>query len=135
MVDLALLLLRAMLAVIFVSHGAQKLVPGIGGSSPEHEARRFESAGLRPARELALLTGVLQLGAGLFVGLGLLTPLAALALAVMMSVAALKAHDGRGFFIQNGGYEYNLALVAVSLALIFAGAGAYSLDAALGLFW
>lgn len=135
MVEVALLLLRAMLAVIFISHGAQKLVPGVGGSSPEREARRFENAGLRPARELAMLTGVLQLGAGALVGVGLLTPLAALALAVMMTVAALKAHDGRGFFIQNGGYEYNLALVAVSLALILSGAGAYSLDAALGLFW
>lgn len=135
MVDVALLLVRVMMALVFVSHGAQKLVPGIGGSSPEHEARRFEDAGLRPARELALLTGVLQLGAGAFVGVGLLTPLAALALATMMAVAALKAHDGRGFFIQNGGYEYNVALVAVSVALMLAGAGSYSLDAALGLFW
>lgn len=135
MVDVALLLLRVMLAVIFVSHGAQKLLPGIGGSSPEYEASRFESAGLRPARELALFTGVLQLGAGIFVGAGLLTPLAALALAAMMAIAALKAHDGRGFFIQNGGYEYNLALVVVSLALVLAGAGAYSLDGALGWFW
>lgn len=135
MVDLALLLLRAMLAVVFVSHGAQKLLPGIGGSSPEHEARRFQNAGLRPARELALLTGVLQLGAGALVGVGLFTPLAARAIAVMMAVAALKAHDGRGFFIQNGGYEYNVVLVVVSLALVLAGAGSYSLDGVLGLFW
>jgi putative oxidoreductase len=123
------------LALIFVSHGVQKLVPGIGGSSPEHEARRFEQAGIRPPREMALLTGVLQLGAGVLVLVGLLTPIAAFALGVMMTVAALRAHDGRGFFIQNGGYEYNLALVVVSLALILAGAGSYSLDAAFGLFW
>jgi putative oxidoreductase len=135
MVDLALLLLRVLIALIFVSHGAQKLVPGVGGSSPEHEAWRFEQAGIRPAREMALLTGVLQLGAGALVLLGFLTPLAALALGIMMSVAALRAHDGRGFFIQNGGYEYNLALVLVSLALILTGAGAYSLDAAFGIFW
>ena len=134
MVDLALLLLRILLAVVFVLHGAQKLFKGIGGSSPAKEAERFEKAGLQPARELALLTGVLQLGAGSSVGLGLLTPLAALTLGVMV-VAALRAHDGRGFFIQNGGYEYNLALVVVSLALILAGAGSYSLDALFGLFW
>ncbi len=135
MVDLALFLLRALLALIFVSHGAQKLVPGIGGSSPEHEAARFEKAGIRPAREMALLTGVLQLGAGVLVLVGLLTPIAAFALGVMMMVAAFRAHDGRGFFIQNGGYEYNLALVVVSLALILTGAGSFSLDAALGWFW
>jgi putative oxidoreductase len=67
--------------------------------------------------------------------LGLLTPLAAFVLGATMVVAALRAHDGRGFFIQNGGYEYNVALAVVSLALILAGAGSYSLDAALGLFW
>lgn len=135
MVDLALLMLRALLALVFVSHGVQKLVPGIGGSSPEHEAARFEKAGIRPAREMALLTGVLQAGSGVLLLVGLLTPLAAFVLGATMVVAALRAHDGRGFFIQNGGYEYNLALVVVSLALILAGAGSYSLDAALGLFW
>lgn len=135
MVDLALLLLRGLLALVFVLHGAQKLVPGIGGSSPEREARRFEAVGMRPARELALFTGVLQLGAGALVLVGFLTPLAALALGGTMVVATLRAHDGRGFFIQNGGYEYNVTLAVVSLALILAGAGSYSLDAALGLFW
>jgi uncharacterized membrane protein YphA (DoxX/SURF4 family) len=50
-VDLALLLLRGLLALVFVLHGTQKLLPGIGGSSPEREARRFEAAGIRPARE------------------------------------------------------------------------------------
>jgi putative oxidoreductase len=79
-VDLALLLLRGLLALVFVLHGAQKLLPGIGGSSPEREARRFEAAGIRPARELALFTGLLQLGAGALVLVGFLTPLAALAL-------------------------------------------------------
>lgn len=135
MVDLALLLLRGLLALVFVLHGAQKLLPGIGGSRPEREARRFEAAGIRPARELALFTGLLQLGAGALVLVGFLTPLAALALGGTMVVAALRAHDGQGFFIQNGGYEYKVTLEVVSLALILAGAGSYSLDAALGLFW
>lgn len=135
MVDLALSLLRGLLALVFVLHGAQKLLPGIGGSSPEREVRRFEAAGMRPARELALFTGLLQPGAGALVLVGFLTPLAALALGGTMVVAALRAHDGRGFFIQNGGYEYNVTLAVVSLALILAGAGSYSLDAALGLFW
>lgn len=135
MVDLALFLLRMLLAAVFVSHGAQKLVPGIGGSSPAREARRFERAGIQPAREMALLAGVLQLGAGVLMLVGFLTPLAALVLGTTMVVAALSAHDGRGFFIQNGGYEYNVVLAVVSLALILAGAGSHSLDAALGLFW
>lgn len=36
-------------------------------------------------------------------------------------VTALRAHDGLGFFIQNGGYEYTAALSVVSLALVLAG--------------
>lgn len=85
MVDLALLLLRGLLALVFVLHGAQKLLPGVGGSSPEREARRSERAGIRPAREMALLTGVLQLGAGALVLAGFMTPLAALALGASSS--------------------------------------------------
>lgn len=96
----------------------------MGGSSPEHEVRRFERAGIRPAREMALLTGALQVGAGALALVGFLTPVAALVLGGMMMVAALRAHDGRGFFVQNGGYEYNVALAVMSLALMLAGAGA-----------
>lgn len=59
-----MLLLRALLALVFVAHGVQKLVPGVGGLSPGHEARRFERASIWPAREMTLLTGVLQVSVG-----------------------------------------------------------------------
>lgn len=131
MVDVSLLLLRALLAVVFVAHGVQKLPGPLGGSSPAEEGRRFEKARLRPGRPLALLAGVGQVTSGLLVLVGFLTPLAALFLGLTMVVAALKAHPGRGFFIQNGGYEYNVTLAVVCLALILSGAGAYSLDAAI----
>ena len=66
---------------------------------------------------------------------GLLTPLAALALSVVMIVAIVKVHLKNGFFAASGLYEFNLVLIAVAGALLLAGSGAYSIDAALGIFW
>ena len=37
-------------------------------------------------------------------------------------------HGPKGFFVQNGGYEYNLVLAAAALALAAAGPGAFSLE-------
>jgi putative oxidoreductase len=67
--------------------------------------------------------------------LGFLTPLAALALIVVMSVTIVAVHLKNGFFNTNGGYEFNLALAGMALTLLIVGAGAYSLDSVLGIFW
>ena len=55
-----------------------------------------------------------------------------LALATM-AVAIAKVHGPKGFFIQNGGYEYNLVLIVAALAVAVMGPGALSLDHVLGL--
>jgi len=60
--------------------------------------------------------------------LGLLTPLAALLVLGTMAVAIAKVHGRKGFFVQNGGFEYNLVLAIAALALAAAGPGAVSLD-------
>jgi uncharacterized membrane protein YphA (DoxX/SURF4 family) len=86
-------------------------------------------AGLSSAYRLAELVG------GILVIVGFLTPLAALALIVVMSVAVLTVHLKNGYFNTNGGYEFNLALGGLALTLLIAGAGAYSLDSLLGIFW
>jgi putative oxidoreductase len=44
-------------------------------------------------------------------------------------------HLKNGFFVTNGGYEFNLALAGMALTLLIIGAGAYSLDSVLGIFW
>jgi putative oxidoreductase len=66
---------------------------------------------------------------------GLLTALAALVLSVVMIVAIVKVHLKNGFFAASGGYEFNLVLIAVAVALLLAGSGAYSIDAALEILW
>jgi putative oxidoreductase len=52
-----------------------------------------------------------------------------------MIVAVLTVHLKNGFFNTNGGYEFNLALAGMALTLLIVGAGVYSLDSALGIFW
>ena len=50
-----------------------------------------------------------------------------------MAVAIAKVHGPKGFFVQNGGYEYNLVLIVVALAVAAMGPGRFSLDYVLGL--
>ncbi|ABG03874.1 DoxX [Rubrobacter xylanophilus DSM 9941] len=135
MVDLALLVLRVVLGVIFVAHGAQKLFGSFGGPGLKGTAGFFGQLGIRPAYPMAVAVGVVEFFGGLLAALGLLTPVAAVGIILVMVVAILTVHLRNGFFNQNGGYEFNLALIGIALALLLAGAGSYSLDAALGLFW
>jgi putative oxidoreductase len=135
MVDLALLVLRVVLGVIFVAHGAQKLFGSFGGPGLKGTAGFFEQLGIRPAHPMAVVVGVVEFFGGLLAALGLFTPVAAVGIILVMVGAILTVHLRNGFFNQNGGYEFNLALIGVALALLLAGAGSYSLDAALGLFW
>ncbi len=132
MVDVGLLVLRVVLGVIFAAHGAQKLFGSFNRPGLKGTARFHEQLGIRPPFAMAVLAGLAELVGGILVAVGFLTPLAAAALIVTMVVAALTVHIKNGFFAQTGGYEFNLALVGMALTLLLAGAGAFSLDAALG---
>ena len=71
--------------------------------------------------------------AGLLFAAGLLTPLAALALIVVMLNAIITVHWPKGFFVTAGGYEYNLTIVAIAAVVSAIGPGRDSLDNALGI--
>jgi putative oxidoreductase len=88
------------------------------------------SIGLEPGYLMALLAGSAEFFGGVFLLLGLLTRPTALVLAVTMLVAILSVHIGNGLFMSNNGYEFGLALLAGSVALLLSGAGRLSLDAA-----
>src|SRR5439155_5133360 len=91
------------------------------------------SLGFRPARVWAGLAVGGEVAAGFLFLLGLLTPLAGLLVVATMVVAIAKVHGPKGFFVQNGGYEYNLVLIVAALAVAAMGPGRYSLDHLLGL--
>jgi putative oxidoreductase len=133
--DTGLLILRVVFGLALASHGSQKLFgwfegPGIAGT-----AQMMEQLGFRPPRVQAVAAGLVEAGSGLALALGLLTPLAAGAAISVMFVATMTVHLPKGFFNQNGGFEYPLALATGALAVALIGPGAISADAALGIDW
>ena len=77
---------------------------------------------------MALGAGSAEFFGGIALLLGLLTRPAAVVLAITMLVAIFVVHIGNGLFMSNNGYEFGLALLAISVALAFNGAGALSVD-------
>ncbi len=129
--DIALLLLRLVFGLTFAAHGIQKLFGWFGGHGLEGTAGFFESLGLKPGRTMALMAGLGELVGGLLIAFGLLTEVGAVLMIVPMLIAIFKVHGKNGYWATDGGYEYNLAIITVAVALVFAGPGAYSLDALL----
>ncbi len=125
------LALRIPVGIIFAVHGAQKLYGWFGGYGLAGTGQWLESIGLAPGVLMALLAGSAEFFGGLALIAGVLVRPAAASLAFAMLVAIVSAHLGKGFFVDKGGYEYALALLAVSVALMFSGGGRASVDRAL----
>ena len=110
------LMLRATVGTYFVGHGLQKLSGWFGGDGPDGTGEFFESIGLRPGRQNALLAGAAELGGGTMLALGFLTPLGAAAITGVMTNAIRHVHAKNGVWNSNGGVELPGA-VATALAL------------------
>lgn len=130
---MGLLLLRVVVGLLFVGHGTQKLFGWFGGNRIDGTAGFYDQLGYPRPRKMAVLAGATEAGAGLLLTLGLLTPLAAAAIIGLMISAIYTVHADNGLWNTQGGYEYNLVLIAAAAALAFAGPGALALDGALGL--
>jgi putative oxidoreductase len=132
--DIASLLLRSMVGVVFIDHGAQKLFGAFGGDGLDAAANAMAGFGLKPGMFFAVLAGISELSGGLLLLVGLLTPVAGLIITGLM-IVAIAVSTGQNGFIAVGrlGYEYNLVLITMALALIIAGPGRLSLDHQLGL--
>ncbi len=122
------LVLRIPLGIILAAHGAQKLFGWFGGYGLEGTGQWMASIGLEPGYLMALAAGSAEFFGGIALILGLLTRPAALVAAVTMAVALVVVHLPNGLFLSNDGYEFALALLAVSVALVFQGGGALSVD-------
>lgn len=126
--SLSSLLMRLSAGVIFAAHGAQKLFGSFGGGGLEGTAQWMASIGLEPGYLMALAAGSAEFFGGIALLLGLLTRPAAFVLAMTMLVAVITVHLPNGLFLSNNGYEFGLALLAITGALVLNGGGKLSLD-------
>src|SRR3954453_2134897 len=127
---LASAVLRGVIGGLFVGHGTQKLFGWFGGHGLQGTSGFFETLGLRPGKRHATAAGASEAGGGALLALGALPPVAAGLIPGTMVTAIRKAHADKGPWVTNGGYEYNLTLIAAMLALTEAGPGRPSVDEA-----
>jgi putative oxidoreductase len=131
-VDLALLLFRLTLAVVFLAHGMRHMWPKgrINGT-----AGWFASIGMRPPLVHAWLASLTEVGCAGLLAFGFLTPLGAAGVVGVMLVAWIANHAKNGFFTFNKGegYEYVMTLTVCGLVAAILGPGHWSIDAHTGL--
>jgi putative oxidoreductase len=127
-----ILLLRVVFGLALAAHGSQKLFGSFGGHGLRGTAGFFGQLGFRAPLAMAALAGLAEFGGGVLFALGLATPLAAFAIAVVMLNAIAAVHWEKGFWNSKGGYEMNLFVLATAVAVVAAGPGRFSLDSWLG---
>ncbi len=129
--DTGLLVLRAVVGLLLVGHGAQKPFGWFGGYGLAGTGSYLAGLGYRPGVLFALLAGLSEAGSGVLLALGLGTPVAgALLVATMINV--YSGHAGKGLWNSDGGWELPLLYGLIGAALAFTGGGEFSLDVAIG---
>ena len=127
MMDWASLVLRVGLGIMFFAHGLQMAFGKLGGPGVQGFSKMLSGLGMAPALFWAYVAAYSVLIGGAFLILGILTRISCVVLIIFMGVAMLKVHITKGFFITNGGYEYNFIAICALLALILLGAGKFSI--------
>ena len=124
-IDFALLLLRCGAGAVMLAHGVNHIRPNIDGT-----AKWFGSMGMKPPKMQAWLASITEIGCGILLLVGFLTPFAAAGIVGVMAVAWAINHRGNGFFIfrPGEGWEYVMTLGIVGIALGALGPGRWSLD-------
>ena len=131
--NIALLILRLVVGLTLTGHGVQKLFGWFGGPGLIRLRQGFEKQGYKPVWLWISLAILGEVGGGISVALGFLTPLGAAGIFGAMFMAMFKSHWKNGFWLQKGGYEYTLVLLAASIAIGLVGPGSYALDTLFGI--
>jgi putative oxidoreductase len=123
----AMLPLRLATGIIFIAHGAGKVLGSFGGPG----LRTFVSYPapypfMRPAWLWMGAAALSELVAGILILLGLFTRLGAFLLVCVMLTAIVGVHWP--VFFAPKGFEFPLALLGMALTLLIAGGGHASVD-------
>src|SRR2546430_12210664 len=111
-----LLLLRVVVGGTMFGHGAQKLFGWFGGYGPKGTGGFFEQLGFRAPVAMAVAAGLAETS-GVLLAAGFVTPLAALAIAVVMFNAIWTVHRAKGFWNSHGRLQFPLILATVAVAI------------------
>jgi putative oxidoreductase len=134
--DWGLLILRLAMGIIFLSHGWPKLNPNSPMKGTAGFGGFLKQMGVPLPGLFAWVVALLETVGAVLLILGLGTRILAVGFAIDMLVATLVAK--RGFMKvpfmaqQATGWEFDFALLAASLALLFTGAGSIALDPVVG---
>jgi putative oxidoreductase len=133
--DVGLTVLRLVLGIVFFAHGAQKVLGWFGGYGFAATLQGMSSMGLPKA--IVVLVMAAEFGGALLLIFGALTRLGALGVTAVMVGAIATVHHKFGFFMnwsgqQPGeGFEFHLLALAMAVALLISGGGAFSVDRAI----
>jgi len=124
--DMAMLVLRVVLGTIFMMHGAQKLFGLFNGIGPEGTEKMMEGLGFIYPEITARLWSWSEFLAGGFLILGVVSRYASVVVFALMAINVYKVDMSYGFFVQNGGFEYDLLIMASAIVIVFMGGGRWS---------
>lgn len=130
---LGLLLLRVVAGLTIAAHGAQKLFGWFGGPGLTRWRQGLQSQGFKPAWFWSSLAILGELGGGLSIAFGFLTPLGAAGMFAAMLMAIFKSHWKNGFWNSKRGLEFPLSLLTIGCAIGLMGPGTYALDTLFGI--
>lgn len=131
--SLGLLILRVIGGLTIAAHGTQKLFGWFEGPGFTKLSQGFEKQGFKPPWLWVCLVILGELGGGLSVAFGFLTPLGAAGMFAAMFMAIVKSHWKNGFWNSKRGLEFPLQLLAIGVAIGIIGPGSYSLDSLFGI--
>lgn len=125
----AVLILRLILAAVFLAHGSQKVLGIFGGYGLSATTQFFVSKMHIPLF-LAYVASFTEFLGGISMLLGIVTRIFAAGLAIDMAVAVLLVHLKNGFLLPTG-FEYALTLLLIAVVIFLLGPGKFSIDAKL----
>jgi putative oxidoreductase len=130
--DISLLLIRIILGLSLTLHGAQKVFGLFGGDGLNGWINYITSlnipfTNIKFKSWMAIAAAITEFVAGILILTGSYIKYTSVVSAIFMLFAIKLAHCANGYFSQNGGYEYALNLLVLSIILALCGAGKYKL--------
>jgi putative oxidoreductase len=120
--NLELLIMRLACSLPFIYHGAAILFGAFGGPGPHNFAAYMKAPDI-----VGYLVGLAQFAGGIAILLGAFLRVGAMCVIIVMAGAILMVHIHHGYDLSHGGMEYALTEFLLSIGLLLAGPGKFSL--------